>query len=223
MNKKLIIWDFDGVIADTEHLWVEVWKNAINERYNLNLTFDEAYKKFAGISPKSKIIKLREEGIDINEKICSEIDEDTLKVLDQMKITSGITEIFTDNRFEQCIATGGTIYKTFKKIEVLELEEFFNKTNVFTAEMVENGKPSPDLFLYSARKMGKNTSDCIVVEDSFAGITAAKNADMEVIAYLEHQKTHIDEFMVFLKDNKVNKIAHNSEELKSLLSDFIKL
>ena len=49
--------------------------------------------------------------------------------------------------------------------------------------MVENGKPAPDLFLHAAARMGVAPAECVVVEDSPAGIEAARRAGMRVIAF----------------------------------------
>ena len=61
---------------------------------------------------------------------------------------------------------------------------YFPAEHVFTRELVARGKPAPDLFLYAADKMGVKPERCIVVEDSGAGIDAAKAAGMDCIAYL---------------------------------------
>ena len=50
--------------------------------------------------------------------------------------------------------------------------------------MVENGKPAPDLFLFAAGRMDRPPQECLVIEDSAAGIAAAKAAGMRVFAYL---------------------------------------
>ena len=54
--------------------------------------------------------------------------------------------------FEQCIATGGTMDKTLVKIEAVGIGKYFSPEQIFTADMVEHGKPKPDLFLLAAQK-----------------------------------------------------------------------
>ena len=54
---------------------------------------------------------------------------------------------------------------------------------IFSGEDVSQGKPAPDLFLHAASVLGFKEEDCIVVEDSWAGVTAALAANMKVIAY----------------------------------------
>jgi beta-phosphoglucomutase-like phosphatase (HAD superfamily) len=55
---------------------------------------------------------------------------------------------------------------------------------VFSASDVSNGKPAPDLFLHAAARMGVQPIDCIVVEDSAAGVTAATAAGMTAIGFV---------------------------------------
>ena len=52
--KKLIIWDFDGVISDTEKLWIETRRDLLNKYYNLNWTFDDTNKYLGGMSDATK-------------------------------------------------------------------------------------------------------------------------------------------------------------------------
>jgi beta-phosphoglucomutase-like phosphatase (HAD superfamily) len=54
---------------------------------------------------------------------------------------------------------------------------------IYNSAMVKNGKPAPDLFLHAAKSMGAAPGDCIVVEDSVAGVTAGVAAGMRVMAY----------------------------------------
>lgn len=97
-------------------------------------------------------------------------------------LTNGVDKIFADSRFKQCIATGGNQYQNDTKIIQSELINIF-KNNCFTADMVEKGKPNPDIFLLAAEKMQVSASDCIIIEDSLEGIRGGKNAGMKVFAF----------------------------------------
>ena len=56
--------------------------------------------------------------------------------------------------------------------------------HVYSASMVKRGKPAPDLFLHAARQMGVDPADCTVIEDSPAGLQAARAAGMRAIAFV---------------------------------------
>jgi beta-phosphoglucomutase-like phosphatase (HAD superfamily) len=56
--------------------------------------------------------------------------------------------------------------------------------NIFSAADVADGKPSPDLFLHAAREMGAEPKDCLVIEDSVAGVIAGRAAGMVVFGFV---------------------------------------
>jgi beta-phosphoglucomutase-like phosphatase (HAD superfamily) len=69
-------------------------------------------------------------------------------------------------------------------LEVGGIKDCFTASSVFTREQVSRGKPAPDLFLFAAEKMNVKPEKCLVVEDSVAGIEAAKAAGMPCVGYL---------------------------------------
>ena len=74
---KLIIWDFDGVISDTEHLWLTNWQTLLKKRLGIDWDFETVNYHLGGMSPKTKIENLAKLGIVIDNNF---IDE--LKILD---------------------------------------------------------------------------------------------------------------------------------------------
>ncbi len=185
--KKLIIWDFDGVIADTEKLWVLSRMDLLNKYFNLNWNFETANKNIGGLSDKDKKAVLLKMGINISDDFWNEaLRLDMQKLKQGVALTDGIEEIFKINDFEQCIATGGTFAKTELKIKQVGIEKYFPPEKVFTVDLVKYGKPEPDIFLLAADTLGFNSSDCVVVEDSIPGIIAAQKAKMNVVAFVKY-------------------------------------
>jgi len=78
-------------------------------------------------------------------------------------------------------------------LETTGLAKFFNF--LFSASNVRNGKPAPDLFLHAAARMGVQAADCIVVEDSPAGVAAAAAAGMTALGFVggSHAEAHLGE------------------------------
>jgi beta-phosphoglucomutase-like phosphatase (HAD superfamily) len=81
-----------------------------------------------------------------------------------------------------CVASSSQRERIELSLAATGLLDHF-KPSIFSATMVENGKPAPDLFLYAAAAMGADPSACVVVEDSPAGIVAAQAAGMAVCAF----------------------------------------
>jgi HAD superfamily hydrolase (TIGR01509 family) len=85
-------------------------------------------------------------------------------------------------RGSKCVASSSARDRVRASLEVTGLARFFD--SVFCATEVPKGKPAPDLFLHAASRMGVEPRDCIVVEDSPAGITAATAAGMTAIGFV---------------------------------------
>ena len=180
--KKLIIWDFDGVIADTEKLWVSSRMELLNRDFNLGWSFETTNKHIGGRSEKDKKRILQNLGIEVKDSFWDEAMKLDLQKLQQgIALTPGIEDIFLMGSFDQCIATGGTMSKTKEKIKQVGIEKYFPAEKVFTADLVEYGKPEPDLFLLAAHTMDYKPEDCIVIEDSLAGLQAGRAGGMTVI------------------------------------------
>ena len=184
--KKLIIWDFDGVIADTESISTGKYVEFAKE-YNIILTRDDVIKYLVGKGELKQLEVLQSLGKDVNAEIVKQINDNISKVVNQnISLTENIEDIFKLKEFDQCIATGNSLVGIKARFDPLSLERYFSKDTVFSADFVAQGKPEPDLFLYAAKKMNYEPKDCIVIEDSIYGIMAGLKANMTVIAYLEH-------------------------------------
>lgn len=224
MHKKLIIWDFDGVIADSEHLWVQNWVRALKDIKNISLSPQEQKYFLEGKADKTKVKLFQEHNPELS------FDDDfwtylrsneAVLIENELTITAGVEELFADTRFEHCIATGATLAKNNKKLHKLDLEKYFPQSHIFTAYDVENGKPAPDIFLYAACQMGYSTADSIVIEDSLAGINAAVAAGIKVIAYIgatgNNRASYADECRAAHADY----ITNSMSEVKQILADFL--
>lgn len=215
---KLIIWDFDGVIADSEKLWLKNRMEILNRDYGLNWNFETVNKHLGGMSDKTKRIILKNMGINLKDDFEEEaLKLDYISMAKEMKATPGVENIFNQIKIKQCIATGGLYDKTINKIQAVGFENFFNADNIFTADMVEHGKPEPDLFLLAAEKMKTKPEDCLVIEDSIAGMTAAIRAKIPVVAFLGSEIYQSPEYKKQVEDLGVKNIFYNMQDLKAFL------
>ncbi len=92
-------------------------------------------------------------------------------------------------RGPKCVASSSTIDRMRVSLETTSLLRFF-EPHLFSASDVPHGKPAPDLLLHAAAKMRVAPADCIVVEDSAAGVAAAHAAGMTPIGFVGG--THAD-------------------------------
>ncbi len=188
-NKKpLIIWDFDGVIADSEKLWVKVWCDILKEEKGIILTSEEKLTLLVGVGDKNVRNNLKKHfpKLTFDKKLLEKISERQIYMGTHfMEPIPNVQDVLKDNHFSHCIATGATRQQqTWKLAKFKWLLDYIKPENHFTIDMVKNGKPAPDLFLLAAKTMGYTPNDCVVIEDSIAGIQAAKAAGIQCIAFV---------------------------------------
>lgn len=222
--KKLIIWDFDGVIADSEKLWVQNWVDLLRQRKNLLLSPEQTKKYIVGISEKTKIFRLQKAfpNLEIEQEFTDQIHQNEIFMIENvMEASPGIETIFKDSAFQHCIATGATTEMNEKKLHRLGFDKYFNAHNCFTADMVEKGKPHPDIFLLAAKKMGFQPQDCIVIEDAVSGFQAAKAANMRVIAFIGAENNNTPEYKKVCQNEKVDAVCSSMPALHNTLHQLI--
>lgn len=218
MSKKLIIWDFDGVISDTEKLWVENRRILLNQKFGLNWDFETANHYIGGKSDKTKRLDLEKLGIVTDEAFWEQaLEMDYALMQKGIELMPDIEKIFAEKDIAQCIATGGTRDKTTVKIKSVGIEKYFPDNKIFTADQVEHGKPEPDIFLLAAKTMGYEPKDCIVIEDSLAGMTAGLRAGMEVIAFVGCEMNQSEANLQKIKELGIKHIFYNMTEVRNFV------
>jgi beta-phosphoglucomutase-like phosphatase (HAD superfamily) len=177
-----LIFDFDGVIADSETLANAVLAKAISD-LGLPTTLDDALTRYMGKRWQDMVAAI-EDGIgqplpdDFSGRLKAAILARFRTDLREVAGASAFIRDFIDVR--RCIASSSSMDRLQLCLDVLDLADTFGG-NVFSAEMVKRGKPAPDLFLLAAERMGIAPSDCIVIEDSIGGVRAGVAARMMVI------------------------------------------
>lgn len=204
---EAIIFDFDGVILDSEPLHYDACCVVFNS-IGIKLSYKEYRNDYLGLADKEMFPKLLH-----NKKYSFSADE--ISSLIQQKVAA-YTEIITTHKnlpvlpnFEQFILELAARNKkmaicsgsTRKEIAVVlsnykegKLQPYFEF--IVTAEDVQVGKPSPEGYLLTAKHLAISPSSCLVIEDTPHGITAAKRAGMQVIglctSYEHHELSNAD-------------------------------
>lgn len=183
MNEYLVIFDCDGVLVDSERLAIQIDREAL-QKIGVHLTEAEIISKFVGKSDEYFETEIR--------KICKdEVPDNWFLELrnkysdvfkEKLKPIPGIEEVLKSLTNTKCVASSGSVAKSINSLKLTNLDKYFDK-NIFSSTQVANGKPSPDLFLFAAETMGFEPVNCIVVEDSVAGLQGALAAGMQAIAF----------------------------------------
>ncbi len=216
----LLIWDFDGVIADTEHLATDAFIE-IAKGLGIDITREEIINHIIGKGQGKQLEALLALGKNANAEIVRTINDKISEAVSKnICLTDNIEDIFKLKEFAQCVATGNSMVGIKARFEPLNLSKYFTENNTFSASFVKHGKPEPDLFLYAAEKMNYKPQECIVVEDSIYGIMAGLKANMTVVAYLEHILYDKKEYIEKIKSLGNVHFCNNMIELKEFLLNY---
>ena len=180
MNTKCILFDCDGTLVDSENITNRVVAKMAGE-LGITMTLREAKQKFGGKTLDAVIYGMKEmSGKDIPTDWLPRLVKKVSRAYEtDLQPMEGIKELLDSISIPICVASNGEPRHVKGSLTLTGLNGYFNE-NVFTASEVKKPKPAPDLFLYAAKKMGFKPKDCVVIEDSIPGVTAATNANIKV-------------------------------------------
>lgn len=185
VRAELIVFDCDGVLVDSEALVIEVEAAMLTDA-GFAVTPDELIERFVGLSYATMMTELaKDHGRRVPEELSRRIQRAALEeFLERLEPVPGIAELLAALELPRCVASSSDIDRIELSLRVTGLDGHFQSDRIFSAQMVERGKPAPDLFELAASKCGTDPADCLVVEDSPAGVSAAVAAGMEVIGFV---------------------------------------
>jgi beta-phosphoglucomutase len=188
MSLNACIYDLDGVITDTAKYHYQSWK-WVADQLEYNLT-EKQNQKLKGIGRKESLDKiLKWSGARISEAEKSNLlqkkNQMYLEQIDHMtpeEIFEGFKTFNALIKKEGIkVAIGSSSRNAIRIIDKLDLVLDFHA--IVDGGMTENSKPEPDIFLLAAEKLGVAPEECLVIEDSQAGLTAAKKAGMKSVLF----------------------------------------
>lgn len=219
---RLVIFDFDGVIADSEMIALEELAAEMTER-GAATSYEEARALFLGMSTARHMAYISERSgapcaPDFPDVWHSRLYRRYQAELTIMDGAVALLDGLQSHDIDFCIASGGSPERIAFALSRLGLTERFANV-AFSAESVPRGKPAPDLFLHAAAQIGHSVGDCIVVEDAASGAEAAKAAGMPCIGFLggSHLDGYRDIQRQLLSKTGVTSFAENYRELQALL------
>jgi HAD superfamily hydrolase (TIGR01549 family) len=177
-----LIFDFDGVIADSEALANTVLAEFVT-RLGHPTSLEDSLQRYTGSRWNDVIAQIESAiGKPVPTGFSDDLKSATLdRFRSDLKEVSGAGKfIKTFSHLPRCIASSSSIDRLKLCLEVLDLTDKFGG-NVFSADMVPRGKPHPDIFLLAAGRLGVKPGSCLVIEDSTGGIKAAVAAGMTAV------------------------------------------
>jgi HAD superfamily hydrolase (TIGR01509 family) len=213
-GRCLVIFDCDGVLVDSEVISNRVLASMLSDQ-GLPTTLAQARRDYQGLllgdvleRAEAKLARRLPPGW--LERYEHERTEAFERELEPVHSARQAIERVTLAGMTKCVASQGKLEKTRLSLELTGLRDLFEERALFSAHSVARGKPHPDLFLYAAETMGAPPAECVVVEDTPSGVTAAVSASMRAIGYAADS----DEAALRLAGAE---IIHSLDELPAVL------
>lgn len=183
---KAVIFDMDGVIIDSEPIHFEVDKQTFKDLgYNVSV---EELGKYVGTTNEYMLTEIKKKyniNKSIEEIISYKVEMTKRKVMESnLEPIEGIKELLSELKNKDIpTAIASSSPRDFIDVVVskFKLKNYFKF--IVSGEEVKRGKPAPDIYFETAKKLGINPRDCIVIEDSENGVLAAKTAGMKCIGF----------------------------------------
>jgi HAD superfamily hydrolase (TIGR01509 family) len=178
-----VVFDLDGLLLDTEQVWDEVREALTSERGGR--WHDRAQADMMGMSSTEwsrymhDELGLPEPPEELNRLVVERMED---RYRERLPLVDGAVEAVRriGERWPLGLASSSNRPLIDLALELMGVAELFRAT--VSSEEVERGKPAPDVYLEVARRLGVPPERIVAVEDSAAGIRAAKAAGMGVVA-----------------------------------------
>ena len=185
MGVELVIFDCDGVLVDSEIVAVEIEAELLAAA-GFAIGVDEIIDRFVGLSYPDMVRTITEEhGRPVPADLRERLAAATLAAFsERLRAVTGMAELLGELSQLRCVASSSDLARIELSLRVTGLDRWFDPGLVFSATMVERGKPAPDLFLHAAEEMGVEPPECLVLEDSPHGVEAARRAGMMAVGFV---------------------------------------
>ncbi|MDR3373465.1 MAG: HAD family hydrolase [Ancalomicrobiaceae bacterium] len=217
-DKRLIIFDCDGVLVDSEMIATAVLVDHLHD-LGVPATIPEIAARVIGRSaPTVQAVLMRSYGVRIDAMAEKRLQERLFaRFREELKPVEGIRQLLDRLTVPYCLASSSSPKRIQVTLAAAGLADRFSG-RIFSASMVARGKPAPDLFLHVARTMGVEPRDCLVIEDSPAGIEAAKQAGIAVIGFVGGSHAQGEAFRADLTGLEPDAICTTAEEVLALIA-----
>ena len=179
MKIKAVIFDMDGLMLDTEKLLVKYWCEAANSLgFPMERWHALALRSFSGKFAKPQLKEWFGESCDyltirnLRVKLMSEYTDKY--GIEKKAGLDTLLDYPKNNGYRTAVATATNIERAQEYLKQIGVYDKFEQ--IICGNMLENGKPCPDIYLYACEKLGLSPSECMALEDSPNGVKSASSA-----------------------------------------------
>lgn len=184
---QLIIFDCDGVLVDSEAIGDRVLADLLR-RQGVDVSPGDISARYMGLTMQAVVEDVnRRYGLSLGDAWLEEVRRETEAAfhagLEPIPHVGELIAALETAGVPVCVGSNGSVSKMTTSLGITGLLRHF-EGRLFSGQDMERGKPFPDLFLHAAKTMGVAPEDCVVIEDSAAGLKAAQAAGMKALAYV---------------------------------------
>ena len=185
MNIKAVLFDMDGLMVDTESLATEAFIHSAKKQ-GYDMTKEETLLVL-GFTTKS-IYEFWENYFKNSDVSGKQLVDDHYKYIEDILFTTGprkmpyieeLLKYLKNSNYKVAVASSSSMNHIINNMEKTGLKKYIDE--FASGAEVENGKPAPDVFLLAAERLGVKPEECLVLEDSKAGVIAGSSAGAKVI------------------------------------------
>ena len=185
MNIKAVLFDMDGLMVDTESLATEAFIHSAKKQ-GYDMTKEETLLVL-GFTTKS-IYEFWENYFKNSDVSGKQLVDDHYKYIENILFTTGprkmpyieeLLKYLKESNYKVAVASSSNMNHIINNMEKTGLKKYIDE--FASGAEVENGKPAPDVFLLAAERLGVKPEECLVLEDSKAGVIAGSSAGAKVI------------------------------------------
>lgn len=216
MTFKHIIFDCDGVLIDSEAISMRTDQTLLAE-CGVDISEVEMHRRFVGKTFQAMIDEIElERGISLRTDLEARKDDVMVEAYKRgLKAIDGVADALAAIDLPKSIGTNGPRARALLALQVTGLTSYFGE-RLTTFEDVERGKPFPDVYLLAAKRAGFAASECVVVEDSLTGVTAAVAAGCYTVGFTGSH-LHRAEHALQLADLGATQVFHDMMDLPRIV------
>ena len=214
---KNIIFDFDGVIVDSEILASQAYAKYFKDlKYPLN---EEQFYNYAGMKT-IEVIDILTKKYQISDK--KKFTEDIFEIIsnnytNNLTLVDGAREYLTSSKKKHFIGSNSNFDRILEGLKTVDLTNIFPPSSIYSFDMVNHAKPKPDIYLKILKDNNLNRQETIIIEDSGVGAKAGKLAGVRVIGITAGKHWHSKRDENELYNNGVIKVLSSFKDLDAAL------
>ena len=217
---KNIIFDFDGVLVDSEILVAKAFSKYMQE---LGIKTNE--KEFANLAGKKtvEVIDILSEKYSLKDK--QKFFDDIMNIASniykkELKTVVGVEGFLKKSKLNFFIGSNSMKNRILDGLKRVGLEKYFNPNHIYSFDLVNNPKPHPDIYLKAVNDNDLIIDETIIIEDSVVGVNAGKNAKIKVIGLTAGGHWHTDRDEKELINAGAIATAKNYNKIQEIIESF---